>query len=392
MLRALFSSCLGLFALALCAPLAAAQPASADLSVVAFASVGAARVGLRSAAFDAGDEFGPAHELFNVPVGGSVSTSMDASVVRSQAMDLSVERTVAHALGVVAPTFSEVDRAALADTVVSPLDTLRMSRWERVWWGRGGLMRQVGLFPTHPDQPLDDLRQVAQVRRKMLKWHQTLGLVTVASMGTTVVAGQLAASGHGRGSTKRRSPSRSGCIPRPLRSRYSLRPSRSTSGGGGIDSITIHKWLAVGHVAGMLITPLLARRRRRAHYAMGLRHLRHFLHCHARRHPPAPMNTFSRAPVLAVLARRLRLRAAHRRRRAVRLPHRPRRQPVVYAMHHPAARLDGYEPPRGRDAHGRERARRRRARRRPRVSRSTAATAAATPTWRPTPRRTSIPT
>ena len=268
MLRALFSSCLGLFALALCASLAAAQPASADLSVVAFASVGAARVGLRSAAFDAGDEFGPAHELFDVPAGGSVSTSMDASVVRPQA-DLSVERTVAHALGVAAPTFDVGRAEVLADTVVSPLDTLRMSRWERVWWGRSGLMRQVGLFPTHPDQPLDDLRQVAQVRRKMLKWHQTLGLVTVASMGTTVVAGQLAASGHGSGFHQATLPITIGLYTTTATLALLSPPKPINLGGGGIDSITIHKWLAVGHVAGMLITPLLGEDAGRAHYAMG---------------------------------------------------------------------------------------------------------------------------
>jgi hypothetical protein len=132
------------------------------------------------------------------------------------------------------------------------------------------MMRRVGLFPTHPDEPLDDLRQVAHVRRRMLRWHQTLGLVTVASMATTVVGGQLAASGHGSGLHSASLPVTIGLYsttaafallspPKPIR----------LDRDSGIDSITIHRWLAVGHVAGMLITPLLGDDAGRAHYAMG---------------------------------------------------------------------------------------------------------------------------
>lgn len=161
-------------------------------------------------------------------------------------------------------------RLAFADSVVSPLDTLDMSLWERTWWGRGGVFRRVGLFPTHSDEPTDDLRQIAHVRRTMLRWHQTLGLVTVASMGATVVGGQIAASTGNKGFHEATLPVTIGLYsttaalallspPKPIQ----------LEGRGGIDSITIHRWLAVGHVAGMLITPLLAEDAGQAHYAMG---------------------------------------------------------------------------------------------------------------------------
>lgn len=271
MLRSFCSLCLGL--LALWAPFAIGQPASADLSAVAFASVGAARVGFRSTGPSAdGLAIEPAHDLLDVTAVDITAPHVDvvAEFASSKpVMDLSVERTVAQTLGLNSPA-DFLDAPALADTVRSPLDTLRMSTWERVWWGRRGLMRQVGLFPTHPDQPLDDLRQVAHVRRTMLKWHQTLGLVTVASMGTTVIAGQLAASGNGSGFHEATLPVTIGLYSTTAALALLSPPKPITlDRGGGIDSITIHRWLAVGHIAGMLITPLLGEDADTAHYAMG---------------------------------------------------------------------------------------------------------------------------
>ncbi len=159
---------------------------------------------------------------------------------------------------------------AYADSARSPLDTLRMSPWERLWWGRGGVMRLTGLFPTHPDVPMNDLRQVAQVRRKMLRWHQTLGLVTVASMATTVVGGQLAASGRGASFHKTTLPLTIGLYSTTAALALLSPPKPIRLGRGGIDSITIHRWLAVGHLAGMFITPMLGEDGAgRVHYAMG---------------------------------------------------------------------------------------------------------------------------
>ncbi len=150
------------------------------------------------------------------------------------------------------------DASVFADTTVSPLDTLRMSRWERVFWGRHGLARVTGLFPTHPDKPVDDLRQIATTRRKMLGLHQTLGLVTVASMAATVVGGQIAINTGNSGFHKATLPVTIGLYSTTAALALLSPPKLVRYEGGGIDSITIHRWLAVGHLAGMALTPLLA--------------------------------------------------------------------------------------------------------------------------------------
>ncbi len=151
-----------------------------------------------------------------------------------------------------------LDPDVLADSTVSPLDTLQMSRWERVFWGRRGLTRRLGLFPTHPDEPTDDLRQIAHVRRRMLGLHQTLGLVTVASMAATVIGGQIAVSGGGSGFHKATLPVTIGLYSATAALAILSPPKLVTFEGRRIDSITIHRWLAIGHVAGMILTPLLA--------------------------------------------------------------------------------------------------------------------------------------
>jgi len=163
------------------------------------------------------------------------------------------------------------DLDVLSDTTRSPLDTLAMSPWERVWWGRRGVMRRTGLFPTHPDAPLDDLRQVAQVRRRMLRWHQTLGLATVASMGVTVAGGVAAALDAGEGLHEASLPVTIGLYATTATlSLLAPPPPVRLDGRRGVDSITLHRWLAVGHVAGMLLTPLLSEDGRAAHQALGV--------------------------------------------------------------------------------------------------------------------------
>ncbi len=143
------------------------------------------------------------------------------------------------------------------DTTWSPIDTLRMSPWERIFWSRGGLMRRAGLFPLDAGRPVNDLRQVVRVRRRMLSLHQVLGLATVGVMGATVVAGQIAYSGHGSGLHKTLIPITTGMYGATAALAL-LSPPKLLSRGGGWDTIKVHRWLAVLHVAGMILTPMLA--------------------------------------------------------------------------------------------------------------------------------------
>jgi hypothetical protein len=132
-----------------------------------------------------------------------------------------------------------------------------MSLWERAWWGSGGIMRRTGLFPIHPGDPAADFRQIATTRRRMLSLHQVLGFATVASLTATVVGGQIALDSGSSTLHKASLPVTIGLYATTatlaLTSPPKLVPER-----GGFDSITLHRYLAVAHVAGMVLTPMLA--------------------------------------------------------------------------------------------------------------------------------------
>lgn len=140
---------------------------------------------------------------------------------------------------------------------ISPVDTMQMSHLERLFWGRGGLMRRVGLFSLDESSPRNDFRQMAKVRRRMLSLHQTLGLATIASMAVTVYGGQRAIDGHGSGLHKASLPFTIGLYSTTaalaLASPPKLIPSR-----GGMDTISFHKLFAAVHLTGMVLTPMLA--------------------------------------------------------------------------------------------------------------------------------------
>lgn len=139
---------------------------------------------------------------------------------------------------------------------VSPLDTLRKSPIEKVFWGRHGLYRVTGLFKTDPDEPVNDIRRMLKVRRKMLSLHQILGLTTVASMTVTVVGGQRAIDGHGSTLHKASLPVTIGLY--STTAALALTAPPKLLRGGGIDTITFHKAFAVLHLAGMILTPMVA--------------------------------------------------------------------------------------------------------------------------------------
>ena len=138
------------------------------------------------------------------------------------------------------------------------LDSLGMSAWERVWWGRRGVFRRTGLFPTHPGDPTADLRQVAAVRRRMLGAHQLVGLTTVGAMALTVVGGQIAYSTGDSGFHRRVIPVTIGLYSAGAALALLSPPKLYSGRSRRVDSIQVHRWLAVGHMAGMILTPLLA--------------------------------------------------------------------------------------------------------------------------------------
>lgn len=139
---------------------------------------------------------------------------------------------------------------------VSPIDTLHKSPVEMVFWGKNGFYRLTGIFHTDPDNPTNDLRNLARWRRTMLSLHQTLGLITVASMTATVVGGQFAIDGRGSTVHKVSLPFTIGLYATTATLAITSPPKLVPS--HGVDTVTFHKWFAAAHLAGMVITPMLA--------------------------------------------------------------------------------------------------------------------------------------
>lgn len=141
---------------------------------------------------------------------------------------------------------------------ISPVDTMQMSFWEKMNWGRHGLFRTFGIFRLDKEHPLNDFRQMARVRRKMLSLHQTLGLLTWLSMAVTVYGGQRAIDGHSSSLHTSSLPFTIGLYTATASMALFSPPKLVPARGGGLDTVTFHKIMALIHVAGMLLTPALA--------------------------------------------------------------------------------------------------------------------------------------
>ncbi len=222
------------------------------------------------------------------PGRSALSTAARPAASRSFAASLVLALVLTHAAAAQTPvdtTATDPDVAAdslLAALRAAPveadaaltLDSLDMSTWERLLWGRRGAMRVTGLFPTHPDRPGADVRQVSQVRRRMLYLHQVVGLASVASMVATVATGQRAISGGSADPHRGTLPVTIGLYSAGAALAFLSPPALPTRGPRRLDSITLHRYLAIGHVAGMIATPLLAPSngrwsRRHVHQALG---------------------------------------------------------------------------------------------------------------------------
>lgn len=146
------------------------------------------------------------------------------------------------------------DEDSTAQPVQAKLLPDNLSFIERSFWGEHGLFRSTGLAPLTPESRKAELG----LRRTMLTAHQIGGFVTLAAMLTTCYYGQRVIDGRrDLGDTKSTlagitvlSYSVTGLLallsPPPML----RRDEQSTT--------TTHKLLAWAHVAGMILTPILA--------------------------------------------------------------------------------------------------------------------------------------
>lgn len=146
------------------------------------------------------------------------------------------------------------DEDSTAQPVQAKLLPDNLSFIERSFWGEHGLFRSTGLAPLTPESRKAELG----LRRTMLTAHQIGGFVTLAAMLTTCYYGQRVIDGRrDLGDTKSTlagitvlSYSVTGLLallsPPPML----RRDEQSTT--------NTHKLLAWAHVAGMILTPILA--------------------------------------------------------------------------------------------------------------------------------------
>jgi len=138
----------------------------------------------------------------------------------------------------------------------------RMVFTQRAFWGEKGLLRITGLAPLNTESRRKELR----IRRTMLVSHQVLGFATLAGF---VAQGILGASLYNaQGERYRRLRETHQTVATAVNATYAATALLSLTAPPpligkrkeGLNSIKLHKYLAIVHLTGMLATNFLANR------------------------------------------------------------------------------------------------------------------------------------
>ncbi|HET6567623.1 MAG TPA: hypothetical protein VFG50_06640 [Rhodothermales bacterium] len=140
----------------------------------------------------------------------------------------------------------------------SPTDSLpeNMPLVTKIFWGRHGLLREIGLSPS-------TRRTELRTRHRMLSWHPRLGLLTWGAMTAQVITGTLIYTNREAHYASLEPIHK--VMGYTTFGLYSLTASLSLLApparryGEGISSIKIHRYLAIIHFAGMMAQPWLGR-------------------------------------------------------------------------------------------------------------------------------------
>jgi hypothetical protein len=126
----------------------------------------------------------------------------------------------------------------------------------RLFWGARGLFRGIGLAPEHRSQEL-------ALRRRMLAWHQRLGILTWGMFTAQVITGQLIYNNPAEHYENLQPVHRA--LGYTTWGSYLLTASLSLTApparlyGDGISGVKIHRYLAIIHFTGMMAQPWLGR-------------------------------------------------------------------------------------------------------------------------------------
>lgn len=148
-----------------------------------------------------------------------------------------------------------------SNATAQPLLPERMVFTQRAFWGQKGLLRLTGLAPLNSESRQKELK----IRRTMLVGHQIMGFVTLAGMITQGILGANLYNAQGNDYTRIRNAHETvGTI---INATYATTALLSLTAPPplvgkrehGLNSIKLHKYLAILHIAGMITTNILAR-------------------------------------------------------------------------------------------------------------------------------------
>lgn len=131
----------------------------------------------------------------------------------------------------------------------------KMLLTQRVLWGEKGLLRSTGIAPLNATTRMKELK----LRRAMLKTHQVLGFATLGGMLAQGIIGSQLYRGNYKNYELHEN------LAGVINVTYSLgaitsflAPPPMLNRDKKLSSVRLHKWLAVGHMSGMIATNILA--------------------------------------------------------------------------------------------------------------------------------------
>ncbi|MFZ9718277.1 MAG: hypothetical protein ACO3BD_02880 [Chitinophagaceae bacterium] len=146
---------------------------------------------------------------------------------------------------------NELLQESKADTALLPP---KMLLSQRLLWGEKGLMRSTGIAPLNSITRVKELK----LRRAMLKSHQVLGFATLGGMLAQGIIGTQLYRGNYKNHELHENLATTINITYSLGAVSSLlAPPPLLSRDKKISSLRLHKWLAVGHLSGMIATNIL---------------------------------------------------------------------------------------------------------------------------------------
>ncbi|QIP13800.1 hypothetical protein G8759_14860 [Spirosoma aureum] len=143
-----------------------------------------------------------------------------------------------------------------------PLLPDRMVFTQRAFWGQKGLLRLTGLAPLNAENRQKELK----IRRTMLVSHQVMGFITLAGFVAQGILGSQLYNAKGADYTRLHDTHETvGTIINYTYGTTALLsltapPPLIGKRERGLNSIKIHKYLAILHIAGMITTNILARK------------------------------------------------------------------------------------------------------------------------------------